>query len=68
MDQDQYVDRAPFGSLYGASFLIFTLVHFEIRYFYLLKIFSFSTAISLISIAWAVRRVPRSVRLKADPA
>ncbi|MNW08111.1 hypothetical protein D3C71_2048340 [compost metagenome] len=54
--------------MYGASFLIFTLVHFEIRYFYLLKIFSFSTAISLISIAWAVRRVPRSVRLKADPA
>lgn len=56
------------GSLYGASFVIFTLVHFEIRYFFLLKIFSFSMAINLLAVAWSLRRRTSAAPFGALPA
>ncbi len=40
-------------SFYACFFVIFTLVHFETRYFYAMKIFSVFTSIILGSIAWS---------------
>ncbi|MGV2864423.1 hypothetical protein [Achromobacter sp. AGC39] len=40
------------ASLYGAAAVIFVLVHFESRYFYILKIFSFTTVMSMMAIWW----------------
>lgn len=37
-------------SMFGAFFVIFTLAHFEPRYFYLIKIFSFTMCVSLFCI------------------
>ena len=44
------------ASLYAASFVIFTLAHFESRYFYLLKIFAFVWSANMSAMVWGMRK------------
>lgn len=53
-------------SFYACFFVIFSLVHFETRYFYLMKVFALYSAIVLACEVWADRRVSWS-RGDADP-
>ncbi|ANN69102.1 hypothetical protein [Bordetella bronchialis] len=48
----------PAVSFYGAFFVIFSLVHFETRYFYLIKLFSFTLVVILCCMTVRVRRHP----------
>lgn len=48
------------ASFYGTFFVIFTLVHFEFRYFYLVKIFSLVSFLNLSVVAWSIYRQRRS--------
>jgi hypothetical protein len=47
-------------SFFSAFFVIFTLVHFEFRYFYLVKIYSLITFLNLAAITWNLYRQRRS--------
>ena len=40
-------------SFYCAFFMIFMLVHLEVRYFYLVKMYSFSMCLLLLALAWS---------------
>ncbi|MNK69098.1 hypothetical protein D3C87_884780 [compost metagenome] len=44
-----------FSSFYACFFVIFVLVQFEVRYFFLPKIFSVFVALALASVAWSAR-------------
>ncbi|WP_198088864.1 hypothetical protein [Variovorax sp. E3] len=44
------------ASFYAAFFVIFSLAHFEARYFYLPKIFSFVTGVNMLAMWWGMRR------------
>ncbi len=43
------------GSFYACFFVVFTLVHFEVRYFYAVKIFSVFNVLLLSGMAWQTR-------------
>lgn len=50
-------------SFYGCFFLIFTFIHFETRYFYLIKLFATFSFVLLVAAAYGARsRLPDEVR------